>query len=304
MTFAGEGADLSGGAAQVADFLRHMRSARRLSANTVAAYQRELDVLLRRLDGKAPAQATPTDIRRFVSADKNCAATTVSRRLAAWRMFFDYLLEEGAVEANPARSVASPKRPAALPKSLTPDEAASLFREAVAADDALSQRDRAMIELFYSAGLRLSELAALDISDIDLVGGVARVRGGKGGQDRVAPLGAAARRALQVWLSAARAAADDREALFISRRGGRISARMIQKRLARAARRAGLDKPLSPHMLRHSCASHFLQSSRNLRATQELLGHKNISATQIYTRLDFQHLSEIYDKAHPRAQKH
>lgn len=290
----------------VAEFIRHIQRVRRLSAHTVLAYERDLNKLLAGLQSIAPEAATAVDLRRLVVADKKSKATTVSRQLASWRAFYDYLLEREVVSANPARSIMSPKTAAPLPKSLTPDEMHALLSVDLQKQNNLGLRDCAMMELFYSSALRLSELVALDIGDVDINGGFVYVKQGKGGKGRVAPVGAGAQKVLKQWL-----AARDKlllglqqnppAALFINRSGARLSARTIQKRLQHHAQRLGLTQSISPHMLRHSCASHFLQSSHDLRATQELLGHRNIATTQIYTRLDYQHLAEIYDKAHPRA---
>lgn len=294
----------------VEEFLNHIRAVRRLSQHTVVAYQRDLSILQAGLAPTAPEDAQAVDLRRLIVADKKGKAATISRRLASWRSFFDYLLECGVVATNPARLLVSPKSSPPLPKSLTPDEMMGLLaadskpQSKNSEQDGLVLRDFALIELLYSSALRLSELVALDLSDLDLASGLVYVRQGKGGRGRVAPVGAAAQAALKQWLVVRRQYMQQATpALFVSRAGERLSHRTIQKRLQRHAQRLGVGGNISPHMLRHSCASHFLQSSHDLRATQELLGHRNIATTQIYTRLDYQHLAEIYDKAHPRARQ-
>jgi integrase/recombinase XerC len=222
--------------------------------------------------------------------------------LSAWRAFFRYLAETDAhFKRDPAAGLRAPKAAKRLPSALSPDEAARLVE--VEGEDRLSLRDRAMCELFYSSGLRLSELAGLKLGALDFAQGEVRVWG-KGAKERIVPLGRAAQEALKAWL-AERAALPGAEAgaLFPGRQGQALSVRAIQTRLAALARKQGLAQHVHPHMLRHSFASHVLQSSGDLRAVQEMLGHASIASTQIYTHLDFQHLAKAYDAAHPRAKK-
>jgi integrase/recombinase XerC len=220
--------------------------------------------------------------------------------LSAWRAFYRFLLErDRSLTDDPCAGLKTPRSGKRLPSVLTPDEAVQLV--AIDADDPLSVRDRALFELAYSSGLRLSELAGLDVDRIDLVGGEVRVWG-KGAKERVVPVGAAARKAVAVWLSQ-RAAAEQESALFVGASGRRISPRTIERRLAMWAIKRGLHRHVHPHMLRHSFASHVLQSSGDLRAVQEMLGHASIASTQVYTHLDFQALAKVYDAAHPRAKR-
>jgi len=225
---------------------------------------------------------------------------SIQRQLSAVRSFYRFLLREGIVASSPAAGVGAPKSRKRLPKSLSPDEAARLVD--IAPSDRDACRDRALLELLYSSGLRLAEIVALDREDLSSDGTV-RVTG-KGRKVRVVPVGRLAQAALQAWL-AVRDASDvhDARALFLGARGRRIGAREVQRIVARRARAQGLGQPVHPHMLRHSFASHLLESSGDLRAVQELLGHASISTTQIYTHLDFQHLAKVYDQSHPRARK-
>ena len=288
--------------AHIDDFISYLATVRRLSYNTTKAYRRDLQMLAVGLDTTPIANTTPAILRRLLAKymAKGAHPSTVTRRLAAWRMFFDYLNKRG--DANPARTVNAPKKPARLPKALTPDETAALF---VAKGDntVLALRDTAMFELLYSSALRVSEMVALDVADLDSSHHLVYVRQGKGGQGRVAPIGREARQALKKWLTARAVAGCSHDALFIGKSNRRLGVRSVQLRLGQLAKKSGLAGRVSPHVLRHSCASHFLQSSGNLRATQELLGHKSIAATQIYTRLDFQNLAKTYDKAHPKARR-
>ena len=226
---------------------------------------------------------------------------SIQRGLSALRTFFDFCVRESVAERNPARPVSAPKASKRLPKVLDADRMSALV--ALDGEDPLSLRDGAMLELTYSSGLRLSELCSLDVADVDLEDGLVRVLG-KGRKGRVVPVGRHAREAIEAWLPvrAALAGAGER-ALFVSRRGRRISARSVQSRFARRAFERGTGAHVHPHMLRHSFATHLLESSGDLRAVQELLGHADIGTTQVYTHLDFQHLASVYDRTHPRARK-
>jgi integrase/recombinase XerC len=222
--------------------------------------------------------------------------------LSAWRAFYRFLLDaDPSRRADPCAGLRAPKSARRLPSALSPDEAVRLV--CIGGDDALAVRDRAILELAYSSGLRLSELSGADIGRLDLAEGEIRVMG-KGAKERIVPVGAPAREALRAWLAArAGIAAADEQALFVTRAGLRLGPRAIERRLAAWARRQGLDRHVHPHMLRHSFASHVLQSSGDLRAVQELLGHASIASTQVYTHLDFQALARAYDAAHPRARR-
>ena len=226
---------------------------------------------------------------------------SIQRGLSALRTFFDFCVREAVMTGNPARAVSAPKASRRLPDALDIDRTGVLMD--VDGDDPLSLRDRAMLELTYSSGLRLAELCALAVADVDLEGGLVKVLG-KGRKTRVVPVGRHAREAVRAWREVrAELAVPGESALFVSRRGRRISSRTVQARFARRARESGIGVHVHPHMLRHSFATHLLESSGDLRAVQELLGHADIGTTQVYTHLDFQHLAAVYDKAHPRARK-
>jgi integrase/recombinase XerC len=292
----------------LAVFLSGLKTERRLSPHTLASYRRDLDALLDfcRREGLASLGAVDSyHVRRFAAEShrRGLGARSIARRLSAVRSFFAYLVRAGEAPSNPAVHVQAPKPSRRLPKTLDTDQVASLLTLDGGDQDALVVRDRAILELFYSSGLRLAELVALDLGDVDLADRTVRVTG-KGSKSRVVPVGRHAVRALEAWLAmrSMHARAGER-ALFVSRRGERLAPRSIQARLAYWAKRQGAPVRLHPHMLRHSFASHMLESSGDLRAVQELLGHSSLSTTQVYTHLDFQHLAHIYDKAHPRARR-
>jgi integrase/recombinase XerC len=232
------------------------------------------------------------------------SGASIRRYLSAVRTFYRYLLREGEVGANPFEGVPAPKTGRRLPQALTTEEAARLMQiNAVPDKDSLAPRDRALFELIYSSGLRLAEVVALDTVDLDPGEGLVRVTG-KGGKVRVVPVGREALAALELWLPLRSAWASPAEtALFVSRRGERLGPRAVQQRLKHWAARSLPGVPVHPHMLRHSFATHLLESSGDLRAVQELLGHADISTTQVYTHIDFQHLAKVYDAAHPRARR-
>jgi integrase/recombinase XerC len=232
---------------------------------------------------------------------RGLAARSLARTLSAWRAYYRWLARRGAIAVDPCDGLRAPKQPRSLPKALSVDQTSALLD--AAADDELETRDKAMFELFYSSGLRLSELGGLNADGIDFDAGTVTVTG-KRSKTRSVPVGAKAATALRAWLTerAGLALAAER-ALFVSRRGTRLAVRSIERRLERWATKQGLGLHVHPHMLRHSFASHVLQSSGDLRAVQEMLGHSNIATTQIYTHLDFQHLAKVYDAAHPRARK-
>jgi integrase/recombinase XerC len=291
----------------VAKYLAELAEQRRLSPHTVSNYRRDLGKLILAAAEAPLASLQVHQIRRFVAQlhGQGLSGRSLARTLSAWRGFFAWLGEHDALPANPCEGVRSPKSPRLLPKALSVDEAARLLEPIEEDDPLLAVRDTAMFELFYSSGLRLAELAALDCDALDsaLHEGEVRVMG-KRSKARLVPVGSKAREALLAWAALRDGLANvDEIALFVGRRGGRLSHRMIQERLALRAVKLGLPRHVHPHMLRHSFASHLLQSSGDLRAVQEMLGHASIASTQVYTHLDFQHLSKVYDSAHPRAKR-
>jgi integrase/recombinase XerC len=287
-------------------FLAELGTERRLSAHTVAAYRRDLCVLLDFLEREGVASLSAADghhVRRFAAEchRRGLGPRSIARRLSAVRSFYGFLQRRGLATTNPAVHVQAPKPSRRLPSTLDTDLMASLLK----ADpkEPLEVRDAAILELFYSSGLRLSELTGLDIADIDLDDLTVRVLG-KGSKARIVPVGRVAADAIRGWLAVrGQLAAPGQLALFVGQRGTRLSPRSVQARMAAWARRRGMPVHVHPHMLRHSFASHLLESSGDLRAVQELLGHASLSTTQVYTHLDFQHLALIYDKAHPRARR-
>ncbi len=310
-------------AAPLDAWLRHLRANRRYSPHTLDGYGREL----RFLQALATQAGLPLDrlanghIRQFVARlhAQGRGPRSLARTLAAWRGFYQWWAPAAGLTANPVAGVRAPKAPRSLPKALSVEQTQALLDRAPArlATEPAALRDQAMLELLYSSGLRLSELVGLDLHYTRAADHESRgwlnleeaevVVLGKGGKRRTVPVGRQAREALRKWmaaraqLAAAAASASDQAALFLGARGRRISPRVVQARLAEIARQAGLPTHVHPHVLRHSFASHVLQSAQDLRAVQELLGHANISTTQVYTRLDFQHLARAYDQAHPRA---
>ncbi|KXB30047.1 recombinase XerC [Dechloromonas denitrificans] len=298
---------MSTASAALAAYLAELAEQRRLSPHTVSNYRRDLEKLLAAAGETPLGQLQVHQIRRYVAQlhGQGLSGRSLARTLSAWRGFFAWLGEHGAVPANPCEGVRSPKAPRLLPKALAVDEAARLLEPVDGDDLRLAARDMAIFELFYSSGLRLAELAALDCDALDSVlhEGELRVLG-KRSKARLVPVGRMARQALAAWAEVrGELAAADESALFVGQRGRRLSHRMIQLRLSRQAVLAGLPRHVHPHMLRHSFASHVLQSSGDLRAVQEMLGHASIASTQVYTHLDFQHLAKVYDTAHPRAKR-
>jgi integrase/recombinase XerC len=286
--------------ARYLDFLRHER---RLAANTLAAYARDCDLLERLAGSRSPGDLDARDVRRFVAAlhGRGLSPRSLARVLSAWRGYFDWLVRHREVSSNPCTGIRPPRAVRTLPEALSPDDASRL----VAIDDSSDTgiRDRALFELAYSCGLRVSELTALDVGAVDSSSGEARVVG-KGSKTRIVPVGKPALAALACWLPIrAGIAAPGEKALFVGRAGKRLTPREVQRRIKRRAAAAGLAVEVHPHMLRHSFASHVLQSSGDLRAVQEMLGHASISSTQVYTHLDFQHLAKVYDATHPRAKR-
>ena len=293
----------AGLAREYLDALKHQR---RLAPATLENYARALDVLFALLGEQALKDLEPAQVRRYVALlhAKGLAPRTLALTLSAWRGCFTWLARHRGLAANPVLGVRAPKASKPLPKALSV-EAAQRLLDAPKGNTVPELRDRAMFELLYSSGLRVGELVGLNAGDgrLDLSAHEVSVTG-KGSKTRTVPVGARAREALQAWLEVrSQLAAPDEKALFVGTRGQRISAAAVWKRLKDWARRSGLAQPVHPHMLRHSFASHVLQSSQDLRAVQELLGHASISTTQVYTHLDFQALAKVYDAAHPRARK-
>ena len=288
----------------IRDFEAHL--ATRASAHTRAAYLRDteqLDALARTASPPvALERMTGAQLRRFLATlhGRGLSGRTLARMLSSWRAFFHYLAEEGKIASDPCGGIRPPKSARRLPNALSPDEAARLV--ALEDDSALAVRDKAMLELFYSSGLRLAELSGLTFDRVDLRTGEVRVWG-KGSKERIVPVGSAAMAAVTDWIKHRSAIAPKTDVLFVTQRGEPISPRTIQARVRDWAIRQGLPRHVHPHMLRHSFASHVLQSSGDLRAVQEMLGHASIASTQVYTHLDFQYLSKVYDAAHPRARK-
>jgi len=288
------------------NFFHHLGDERRLSPLTLTHYRRDLSQCVTYCDAAGIGgweRLSPAEVRGWVSAlhRRGLSGKSIQRALSALRTLFRYLLREKVVTSNPASGVSAPRSTRRLPRTLTTDQATRLVT--LEADDPLATRDRALLELLYSSGLRLSELVGLNLSELDLSAGIVRVTG-KGRKVRDVPVGAKARDALHQWLMVrASWTPPDEPAVFVSPHGRRLGGRAVQARLQRWAKRQEMGVPVHPHMLRHSFASHVLESSGDLRAVQEMLGHANISTTQIYTHLDFQHLAGVYDKAHPRARK-
>jgi integrase/recombinase XerC len=311
----------------IAGYLAHLQTQRKLSAHTLENYRRDLDQLAllvaENLSGRPLAKLTQADIRRCTSQlhARGLSPSSIARKLSAWRGMFAWLALNQTVVSNPVDGVRAPKRVKALPKALGVDDAVRLVSSAVSGDETSATRDacsRAMFELLYSSGLRVAELTSLDqrhvktagyesLSWLDLDAGELTVTG-KGSKRRSVPIGSAAIIALREWLAARPQIVrtepeDDAHALFLSARGHRISSREVQRRIKAHAQSLGIPADVHPHVLRHSVASHLLQSSGDLRAVQEMLGHASIASTQVYTSLDFQRLAQVYDAAHPRAKK-
>jgi len=287
-------------------FLSHLGDERRLSSRTIASYRRDLY----QIGGWAVSRGiaewsmlSQQDVRLYSAwrRRRGISAKTLQRELSALRSLFRYLLRERAVGSNPVQGVRAPKAERKLPAALDVDQLQRLLD--VSVTDPLELRDLAMLELFYSSGLRLAELVSLDVGDVDARDATVEVVG-KGAKARRVPVGSVALAMVEKWLAMReQLAGTEQKALFVSRRGTRLQRRSVQARLERWSLSHGLGARLHPHLLRHSFATHLLESSGDLRAVQELLGHSNISTTQIYTHLDFQHLARVYDQAHPRARR-
>jgi integrase/recombinase XerC len=272
--------------------------------HTRDAYLRDVRTLAEAAGETTLTKLTRAQLSRHLAQlhARGLSGRSLARMLSAWRAFYELAIEhDRSLGDNPCAGLRAPKSPKRLPAALTPDEAVRLV--ALDDDDRWSVRDRALLELAYSSGLRLSELVSLDVTGVDLAQGEVRVMG-KGSKERIVPVGAAARGAIARWLAQRAGLADaTQDAMFVGAGGRRLSGRTIERRLAAWAVKQGLDRHVHPHMLRHSFASHVLQSSGDLRAVQEMLGHASIASTQVYTHLDFQALAKVYDAAHPRAKK-
>lgn len=290
----------------LARFVRHLASEKRHSPRTCDSYERDLNRLALWLAESGRDQwrlLLSHDLRRYVAvlSRQGLSGRSIARHLSAIRRFYNFLLRERLVTDNPAVDVRAPKSGRRLPRVADVDQLSQLLD--ASPDDPLEVRDLCMFELMYSSGLRLSELADLNLEALDLRAGEVRVIG-KGNKERVLPVGRKAVDAIRAWLSVRPELAPEGEkAVFVSRRGDRLSRRSIQSRLGRWGITRGADQKLHPHLLRHSFASHMLESSGDLRAVQELLGHADIATTQVYTHLDFQHLARVYDQSHPRARR-
>ena len=283
-------------------FLSHLEVVRHLSPHTISSYRRDLDSFFTFLKEKNDSWEEVQDhqVRGFVAQERRrgLSARSIQRALSSIRSFFNYLLDEEVVETNPAANISSPKSAQLLPKALDTDLVKRLLDFKPQGD--IEIRDKAMVELLYSSGLRLSELCGLNMDSISIKERSCRVVG-KGNKTRDLPVGEKAIQSLRDWLLVREhISCDASKALFLNKNGKRISTRSVQLRLERLSKKRGLPM-VNPHMLRHSFASHILESSGDLRAVQEMLGHSDIGTTQIYTKLDFQHLSKVYDDAHPRA---
>ncbi|MEI6267391.1 MAG: tyrosine recombinase XerC [Methylococcaceae bacterium] len=289
------------------DFFEQLTIEKRASEHTVKSYQRDLNHLTRYCTDKSIvnwADLTQSDIRTHIAGRhrQGLGSTSLQRELSAIRSFYNFLLKKRLADSNPAQYIKAPKQARKLPKTLDVDQVSGLLEAGT--NSILEIRDVAIFELFYSSGLRLGELTALNLNDIDLADNSLMVRSGKGGKSRLLPIGSKAVTAINNWLEQRlKNVVPEEPALFISTRGTRLGKRSIELRLEQWCKKKGIPEHIHPHMLRHSFASHLLESSQDLRAVQELLGHSNISTTQIYTHLDFQHLAAVYDKAHPRAKK-
>jgi hypothetical protein len=286
--------------AQLAPYLTEQRQRNR-SPHTLIAYEREL----RELANLLPATAQPAR-RDFQAAFRQLSQrglhpASLARALSAWRQYCDYLVRQGSLKTNPVQDIKAPKKPQRLPRAIERDTLNALLDQPADPDDTLALRDQAIAELLYGSGLRLAELASLNLNDVYLDAGWLNVRG-KGNKQRQVPLTQSSAALLRQWL-AQRPAQPHETALFTTQRGTRLGSRQIAKRLDNWAQQHGSPQHISPHMLRHSFAGHLLQASRDIRAVQDLLGHASLSSTQIYTKLDFDHLAAVYDETHPRARR-
>ena len=287
------------------DYIQHLTFERGLSALTCKSYTRDIQLLESLADNTNLELIKNQQVRRFIAAmhSRGLSSKSIARALSAWRGFYDYLIHHKGFTQNPVTGLRAPKSAKTLPQALSVDQAVKFVD--IQGDGILELRDHAVLELFYSSGLRLAELVNLDIDMLDFSEGTVTVTG-KGNKTRIVPLGSHAANALQIWLQQRSNIAIDEKnikAVFVTQQGHRITPRAVQYRVKTWAIKQGINTDMHPHLLRHSFATHVLQSSQDLRAVQEMLGHANISTTQVYTHLDFQHLAKIYDNAHPRAKK-
>lgn len=287
----------------LAAYLDHLAHERGLSPLTCENYARDIRGLVEMAGDTKLHQLQPSHIRRFVATlhGRGIGGKSIARMLSAWRSFFNYLARRHGFDNNPCIGMRAPKTAKSLPQALSVEQAVRLVE--ITGDDPLTLRDRAILELFYSSGLRLAELVTLTLAGLDLAEGTVTVTG-KGSKTRIVPLGSQATAAIKAWLpQRTLLKVDTEQALFVGKNGKQLTPRAVQYRLKQWAIKQGIAGNVHPHILRHSFATHVLQSSGDLRAVQEMLGHANISTTQVYTHLDFQHLAKVYDKAHPRARK-
>lgn len=287
------------------DYLQHLTFERGLSPLTCQNYARDIKLLESLAADTSLDSLQNTQIRRFIATlhGRGLGGKSIARALSAWRGYYDYLIHHKGFTQNPIMGLRAPKTAKTLPQALSTDQAVKFVD--IRGDGLLEQRDHAILELFYSSGLRLSELVNLDIDMLDFSEGTVTVTG-KGNKTRIIPVGSHALSAIKVWLerrAMIKISDKNPKAVFVTQQGRRITPRAVQYRMKEWAIKQGINADMHPHMLRHSFATHVLQSSQDLRAVQEMLGHANISTTQVYTHLDFQHLATIYDKAHPRAKK-
>ncbi len=287
----------------LAAYLDHLAHERGLSPLTCENYARDIRGLVEMAGDTKLHQLQPSHIRRFVATlhGRGIGGKSIARMLSAWRSFFNDLARRHGFDNNPCIGMRAPKTAKSLPQALSVEQAVRLVE--ITGDDPLTLRDRAILELFYSSGLRLAELVTLTLAGLDLAEGTVTVTG-KGSKTRIVPLGSQATAAIKAWLpQRTLLKVDTEQALFVGKNGKQLTPRAVQYRLKQWAIKQGIAGNVHPHILRHSFATHVLQSSGDLRAVQEMLGHANISTTQVYTHLDFQHLAKVYDKAHPRARK-
>jgi integrase/recombinase XerC len=287
------------------DYLQHLTFERGLSALTLKNYARDIQLLESLAENTTLDTVKNTQIRRYIATlhGRGLSGKTIARSLSAWRGFYDYLVHHKGYTQNPVTGLRAPKSAKTLPQALSTDQAVKFVD--IKGDGLLERRDHAILELFYSSGLRLAELVNLDINMLDFSEGTVTVTG-KGNKTRIVPMGSYAMNAIQTWMQSRmliKIADSNPNALFVTQQGKRITPRAVQYRVKEWSIKQGINTSMHPHLLRHSFATHVLQSSQDLRAVQEMLGHANISTTQVYTHLDFQHLATIYDKAHPRAKK-
>jgi integrase/recombinase XerC len=287
------------------DYIQHLTFERGLSALTLKNYARDIQLLESLAENASLVTVKNIQIRRYIATlhGRGLSGKTIARALSAWRGYYDFLVHHKGYTQNPVTGLRAPKSAKTLPQALSTDQAVKFVD--IKGDSLLERRDHAILELFYSSGLRLAELVNLDINMLDFSEGTVTVTG-KGNKTRIVPMGSHAMDAIQTWLQIRiliKIADSNPNALFVTQQGKRITSRAVQYRVKEWSIKQDINTSIHPHLLRHSFATHVLQSSQDLRAVQEMLGHANISTTQVYTHLDFQHLATIYDRAHPRAKK-